>query len=199
VRKGRPGTEWKRARVHAATLERNKQGGRIMSFDHKAYRFDWSRFQAELAPVLLRALQDDDAEPLARFVDANLAACSSPYDGEPLDADWRDALEARDVQELADFALTCFYKPADSLGLGDAWLALSESLAPGAQAALLGTPFGPEGRLFDPGRQGSYFQSAAQLRESSAALGGAEDADLARFRQDMDRIAGDGEGLYVTF
>ena len=65
---------------------------RSMSFDHKAFAFDWGSFQAEMAGLLGQALRTGNASNLERFVDANLSACASPYDGKKLDAGWRRSL-----------------------------------------------------------------------------------------------------------
>lgn len=154
-----------------------------MSFDHQAFRFQWNAFATELSPILSRVLQEENSQALERFIDDNLISCVNPYDGEALDEHWRDALETGDVQEVADFALTRYYSPLDDVGLGGAWLPLSESLKPAQQAALLGSAFGSAGRKFDPGRQGSYFQSSAQLRESTAVLAGVTHPEVVRFRQ----------------
>jgi hypothetical protein len=110
-----------------------------------------------------------------------------------------------DVQRLGDVALTRFYDPAADEGLLYAWLPHVEGLPPAVRRALLGTPVGGGGRLFDPGRMGSYFQSPAQARDAAAVLRGAgldvgEDADeFARYTRLVERCAADGPGLYVTF
>src|SRR6187455_1169828 len=109
-----------------------------MSFDHKAFAFDWMAFSNELLPWLSAALARVDRDTLAAFVDANVSVCRSPYDGQPLSLAWRGMLEANDVQELADFALTKYYDPTDDHGLSDGWMEIDEDLTPDVRTALLG-------------------------------------------------------------
>jgi hypothetical protein len=50
------------------------------------------------------------------------------------------------------------------------YLELAEHL-PGADLTVLrGTPFGPPGAYFDPGRQGSYFQTPPEVVGSLARV-----------------------------
>ena len=170
-----------------------------MSFDHKAFQFDWKSFLSELAPPMKQALAQDDAEPLRRFVETNRSQCSSPYDGEPLGADWQALLEASDVQEFADFALTKYYKPNDNFGIGGIWLELTDSLDPRQKHALLGQPFGLSNALFDPGRQGSYFQTPEEVTQSLLDLSRSVKADIEVFHKHLVSVAANGNGLYVTF
>ena len=170
-----------------------------MSLDHKAFEFDWGAFSEELAPLLHRALADDDAPALQQFVAAHIAACSSPYDGEPLGEDWEELLETGTVQELADFALTKYYAPERDFGLSGAWLQLEASLPREVRAALLGNPLGPPERPFDPGLQGSYFQTPEQVRESVETLADITQVPLQVFRDQLSEVVAHGKGLYVTF
>lgn len=55
-----------------------------MSFDHKAFEFNWPAFSHEILPWLSDVLAADDREKLSTFIDTNVSACSSPYDGSPL-------------------------------------------------------------------------------------------------------------------
>jgi len=170
-----------------------------MSFDHKAFQFDWESFLSELALPMNQALAQDDAAPLRRFVEINRSQCSSPYDGEPLDLNWQALLEAGDVQEFADFALTKYYKPNDDFGIGGIWLELTDSLDPRQKHALLGQPFGLSNAPFDPGRQGSYFQTPAEVKQSLLDLSRSGKADIAVFHRNLVSVAANGKGLYVTF
>lgn len=170
-----------------------------MSFDHKSYRFQWSAFEAELSQLLLRALARNDPGSLEQFIDANVLHCSTPWEGEPLDSDWRSLLDTSDVQALGDLALTKFYDPKDDFGINGKWLSLSETLPPEQQAALTGSIFGPPGTQFDPGQMGSYFQHPRQVLESARALASIQDENVIQYRQALEAIGRDGDGVYVTF
>lgn len=171
-----------------------------VSFDHKAFSFDWFSFQHELAPVLARALSANEAAAVAAFVDSHRNACSSPYDGEPLDAGWQETLENGDLQEIADFALTKYYDPSADHGLNGSWADVESRMAPTGRAALLGSPFvAPAGTLFDPGRMGSYFQSPERVHASLETLRKLGFPELAAFVEFLTVVVADSRGLYVTF
>jgi hypothetical protein len=171
-----------------------------VSFDHKAFSFDWSSFQNELAPILTRALSAEEAAAVAAFVDSHLDSCSSPYDGEPLDTRWQETLENGDIQEVADFALTKYYDPSADHGLNGSWADVESSMAPLARAALLGSPFvAAAGALFDPGRMGSYFQSPEQVCASLETLRKLASPELSAFVEFLAVVVADSQGLYVTF
>jgi hypothetical protein len=167
--------------------------------EHKAYAFDWSRFEFDLDPLLMEALATNDPTRLAEYIDRHLAELTDPYEGEPLPADWRNGLENRDVHEYGDYALTRFYDPADCRGVGYEWARLSEELPEPAANAMLGFSVGPPERLFDPGRYGSYFQTPRRVRESLAALGLLACPELAGYLELLKRCAAEGRGVYVTF
>ena len=170
-----------------------------MSFHHRAFQFEWESFFSELAPLLAQALTQDSVESLRLFVEGNLHHCSSPYDGEPLDADWLSSMEVGDIQEYADFALTKYYEPANDFGVGSVWQELTDSLVPRQRKALLGEPFGPASQLFDPGRQGSYFQTPLEIKQSIQSLANSGRTELAAFHKSLLSVASNGKGLYVTF
>jgi hypothetical protein len=102
------------------------------------------------------------------FLSRSISECYSPYDGEPLTAPWESNLEAGDIQELADFALTKFYAPDANQGVGHNWIELDAQLPEEARRALLGLSVAG----FDPGRQGAYFQSPSDVAKSATALSG---------------------------
>jgi hypothetical protein len=170
-----------------------------MSMEHKAFAFDWQQFVRGLRPVLVLALADDDPAPLESFIDRHRAELTDPYEGEPLPDKWRDLLEAGDVQELADFAQTRYYRSSEDRGLGDKWTELSDELPSAAAAALLGTPLGPPDARFDPGRMGAYFQTPARVRRSLAVLAGVRRGELRPYRELLKRCVAAGLGVYVTF
>jgi hypothetical protein len=170
-----------------------------VSMAHKVFAFDWAPFDDDLAPVLLAALDADDGAELAEFIDHEWPRLTDPYEGEPLSADWRARLETGELQELADFALTQYYRVRENHGIGAAWLGLSGSLTPEQSAALLGAPFGVRGRLFDPGRLGSYFQSPATVGKSHAAIAGLAALEVEPYRALLAECASRRLGVYVTF
>jgi hypothetical protein len=170
-----------------------------MSMSHKAYAFDWRRFEFELRPLLEGALVADNTGQLETFIDEHREVLADPYEGEPLSNDWRTALENRDVHEYGDYALTRFYDPADDCGIGEAWVRISERLSGRAANALLGCSVGAPKLVFDPGQQGSYFQTPAQVPESLAILKPLGVPELAPFIALLERCAADGCGVYVTF
>lgn len=174
---------------------------------HRAYAFHHAAFRAELAPVLEAALSAGDAAPLAGFIERHLDALSDPYEGEPLSKDWRKLLESGDVQELGDFALTKYYDGDLDMGLDADWLEVKDDLTQAGASAelLLGAPFGPSSQPFDPSRQGSYFQSEADVvrAHETAALLATQNAKLAETLAPLlgllSQAARHGKGLYVTF
>ena len=170
-----------------------------MVMEHKAYAFDWSRFESELHPLLEYALTDNDPAGLETYIDEHLTELTDPYEGEPLSADWRETLENRDVHEYGNYALTRFYDPADCWGVGYEWARLSEELPGPAANAMLGFPVGPPDRLFDPGRYGSYLQTPGQVRGSLAQLRPHACPELSDYLGLLERCAGEGRGVYVTF
>jgi hypothetical protein len=170
-----------------------------MSMCHKAFAFDWMSFERELLPILLSALEANETAGLTAFIESNIGTLSDPYEGETLTEDWQSLLENQDVQELGDFALTRYYDPSDDCGLGDDWITLNASLSAPAQAALLGSPLGPETNRFDPGRMGSYFQTPADVRRSRASLRPLKAAPIRLYKSLLDRCGRRGLGVYVTF
>lgn len=170
-----------------------------MSFDHKAYEFDWTKFEVELGPVLRAALETGDASVLEYFLQVHVTACKNPYDGTPLDNDWREQLSVGDIQEIGDFALTKYYEPSDDFGLHESWVELSSSLSTAQQKALLGQAFGPLGTPFDPGRQGSYLQPPLMVAESLDLLTSVPNMEIRTFRGTLSAVVKRMKGVYVTF
>jgi len=185
-----------------------------MSMDHKAYAFDYDRFQTELRPVLEAALVSSDAAQLREFVVRNIASLRSPLTEQPLEAGWEDGLETGDVQEIGDLALTKFYDLDANLGLGADWTEIDEllikQLGKSRGRLTLGDPCGPAHARFDPGSMGSYFQSPQQVRDSLNVFDKLldrkpdlcdelEDADLDTIREMLAPAADKDLGLYVTF
>lgn len=177
-----------------------------MPADHQAFLLDEARFRAELAPTLERALAAGDRAALLAFLDARAADLRDPWDGEPLADDFRDALADADASALADLALTAFYDPSDDLGLGAAWPDVAARLAAAGLApdAFLGAPLGGPAARFDPGGEGAFFQSAADvaanLRALRRVIGEADELDdaLASLEELLATAVDEDAGLYVT-
>jgi len=171
--------------------------------EHKAFLFDFDRFNSELRPLLVAALESGDLTGLVSFIGANLSELKDPYEGEPLTADWQKLIETRDAHQLGDFALTKYYDPQDDRGLGSEWQAVQDIIAKNLkESPILGTAVGPKGNLFDPGKMGSYFQSSAQVRSNIAklaALSSSNGKSMTRAMAMLEAAEEAGTGLYVTF
>ena len=176
-----------------------------MSLNHNAFVFAHAAFEAELRPTLDRALETSDVQLLASWIEANRSALCDPYEGEELPADWESLLTAQDVQEYADFALTKYYDPSDSIGLDEDWAEVEAELARlGLSLDIIqGSPFGPAVARFDPARSGAYLQSPATVRahlqqvEAALLEPPAEPGSLELARDLL--AAAVSQGLYVTF
>jgi hypothetical protein len=166
-----------------------------MSFSHKAFAFDWSAFELELAPKLKLGLQRGDTEFLEDFIEVHRNSLRDPYEGEPLPENWRDLLEAGDIQELSDFALTRYYLPSADFGVGEEWSVLSDRASEVERHAMLGSAF----ESFDPGRMGSYFQSSRVAAASLQILGNLGDDSAEVFKDGLRKAVNSGLGIYVTF
>jgi len=176
-----------------------------MSMLHKAYALAWTAFEEDLLPLLERALRSGRTDELVAFIDDHRAELADLATAYPLGADWRSNVDLADVQQLGDVALTRYYDLRQDRGLCHAWLKVHSALPPPVQAALLGEPIGGK-TLFDPGKMGSYFQSAEQVRESLTLLREAEPLPAGEYRADFDRFralleeCGErGHGVYITF
>jgi len=178
-----------------------------MPLAHRAFAFDYAAFQAELRPLLLRALEAGNDSELCAFIDAHLNVLVDPYEGEPLTKNWRSSLEAGDVQELADFALTKYYDGDLDIGLDVDWEAIGELLEKSGLSPnmVLGTALGPPQASFDPGRQGAYFQTASDVNAALAELQALLQAkpslttELLPLQGMLQECARTRRGLYVTF
>jgi len=175
--------------------------------EHKAFVFDYEAFMAQLGDILWQALATDTVKPLIGFIRANEGELTDPYEGAPLESDWEDRLEQRDVQEYGNYALTKFYDRDDNIGLRYDWQLIQEVLSrelEGNASAILGEPFGPSHNLFDPGRMGTYFQSPRQVVHNLRLV---EDLErqkpdlattLSRLTRMLRRAADVQKGLYVA-
>jgi len=175
--------------------------------DHKAYILDHEAFSSELSDILYRALETGETGGLVSFIQRNLGVLKEPYEGEPLDESWITMIESHDPHQYGDFALTKFYDPKNEMGLGDVGGAVIEVLRRELQCdhlPVLGSPFGPPGAEFDPGKLGSYFQDAKDVKENLQTL----ESLRSRLRHTrlfdgaihlLETAQEQGRGLYVTF
>lgn len=171
-----------------------------MSFSHKAFAFDGHTFERQLAPMLRQALAQGGTSALDAFIDTHRAVLKDPYEGEPLSPDWRSQLDAGDVQELADFALTRYYDPKADFGIGDAWGGLGPDLSGVQEQALLGAALEEGGQTFDPGRMGSYFQDPGCVAKSLQVLEHVGDGEaLGAFKRGLLQAVHAGCWVYITF
>ena len=166
---------------------------------HKAFLFDWNRFQQELAALLGSCLESDDPASLVAYANDHLDDLKDPYEGEPLDENWAEQMENGDIQEVADYVLTKFYDPTADAGLGDLWMQIENELEASDSSALLGDPFSPTMQLFDPGRMGAYFQSPETCKGSLAILRSRNRDEFTEFVGLLEQAVREGKGVYVTF
>jgi hypothetical protein len=175
--------------------------------EHKAFLFNYQSFDRELRAVLEDALRSGDHGSLVSFINAHLVDLRDPYEGEPLGANWEALIETQDPHQFGDFALTKYYNPTADIGVAAAWENLQELIAKNdpllAESPILGSTIGPKDNAFDPGKMGSYFQSAQQVRQSQSYLlnlAKEKPAEVLSGALAMLQEAADaGTGLYVTF
>ena len=169
--------------------------------EHKAYIFDHFRFAQELEPILRAALHWNRCAELVAFVEEDLRSFSDPYEGEPLRDHWQEMVNPPDVHQYGDFALTKYYQPASDIGLGEAWIAIHEYLqaAPVARSAILGTTIEEDGVVFDPGKMGSYIQSASDVVQNITLIRASRSDELAPALEMLEEASKLSRGLYVTF
>ena len=174
--------------------------------EHEAFLFDYSLFDRELRSMLDDSLEPDDTAMLQSFINANLNNLRYQYDGEPLTEDWETMIETRDAHQYGDFALTKYYDPKTDLGLGAGWDTVHQMVANDpavTESPVLGSPVGPADGPFDPGKMGSYFQSAQQVQRNYfylVNLGGTQSTnELSNAIKMLKEAVDSGSGLYVTF
>jgi hypothetical protein len=168
---------------------------------HKAYAFDWRRFRDDaLYQALLASLRSGDPAPVAQYIQLHRDEIRDPYAGQPLAPDWQATLSNADVHEYGDFALTRFYDPAADQGIAESWSAVESALPNDDRAALLGFALGEPGHEFDPGRQGSYFQTHEQAIASLRRVERFQRPDeVAPYATLLRTCVAAGLGTYVTF
>jgi hypothetical protein len=174
--------------------------------EHKAFVFDYESFDRELRAILEDALRSGDFTGLVSFINVNLGDLRDPYEGQPLGADWEAMIETQDSHQYGDFALTKYYNPIADIGLGVAWENFQELIANDpvlTESPILGSTIGPEEDPFDPGKMGSYFQSAQQARQNYRFLSNLaqkeSSQDLNRAVEMLSEAVDAKTGLYITF
>jgi hypothetical protein len=178
-----------------------------MTMEHKAFAFDCGAFDQELRPTLESALAWGEPSCLVDFIRTNFAELTHPCERRPLDDDWERNLSPRDAHQYGDLALTKFYDPSADVGLQSDWQEVSDWLVERGRGQLafspvLGRVVGPETEPFDPGKMGSYVQTATEVAVGlkvvrSLASGNGAPESLKRVIGMLEACA--GRGLYVTF
>lgn len=180
-----------------------------MSMEHKAYIFDFDTFSRELKPIMEAGLQSGSIDQIRAFIHSNKSSLCDPYEGEPLEDDWEDMIEDKDIHQYGDFAITKYYSPQQDKGMGYDWEDLQKIVLTGTgmkHSPILGVPLESDDNIFDPGKMGSYFQDNAQVLESLSAIrriegllsGSLKDTAI-RFRNLLEQAVREDKGIYVTF
>lgn len=149
-----------------------------MSMDHKAFLFDTVSFNKELANSILDAGTTHNVESLHKFIHDNIGRTYSIYTGEPITSEWENELQNGDVQELADYALTCFYSPEEDIGLSCYWDALLNGLGllplkHQVEYYIIGRPLTSGDFVLDPGFMGLgfvYFEDIPHMYNELVSL-----------------------------
>lgn len=127
-----------------------------MSIDHKAWLFDSSRFELEIAQSLYRALSENSVAPLRK---ANLIR--QDFD---------------DVHEAGEAAISTLLSTDQNYGLSYGFdflwrgMLAVPAVAEHAEELICGRLFGPPERRFDPGRMGTGFISKQRVQFFSELL-----------------------------
>jgi hypothetical protein len=144
-----------------------------MSMSHKVFIFDENSFQTELSQILSNALTTNQTAELVEFIEQNLTLLKDPYEGEPLDQNWKNWLDVNDPHQCGDIALTNFYDPQADIGLGDNWLKIQTILQQelGTDLIILGVYVGPENNYstFPTGEVQFDMYQTRSLRVSTGA------------------------------
>ncbi|RMO97620.1 hypothetical protein ALQ33_01459 [Pseudomonas syringae pv. philadelphi] len=180
-----------------------------MSYEHKAFIFDIDSFGSEFKPLLESCLLSGNVDQVRDFVVSNKQFLVDPYEGIPLDDNWEDMIEEKDVHQYGDFALTKYYSPVDDRGLGIWWSVIQEipfDKNKLSSSPFLGVPVGSDEVFFDPGKMGSYFQTENEVIDSLNKLLEIEvkvqnDAleDFREFKKLLEQAIDEKKGIYVTF
>ncbi|WBL45591.1 hypothetical protein LOR37_12875 [Clostridium estertheticum] len=102
------------------------------------------------------------------FINNHIGKVKSAYTGDLVNHNWEREMENGGIQELADFAMTCYYSPEEEIGLSYDWDELLAAIS------MLSTTFEPdyyilghtlESEIFklDPGGMGIGFIYAEDI------------------------------------
>ncbi len=179
-----------------------------MTMEHKAFIFDYDAFVKELAEILENAIAKNESNQLIAFIENNLLYLKHPDEGKYLDSSWKEFLEVGDVNEYGDFAITKYYNPDDDIGMSYDWMQLDDLLLQELNvdiSPLLGTIFASSENYFNPGKQGSYFQSPEKVKQNVELLNSLSNEklhnlpDLATLKKMLLDALVSKKGLYITF
>ena len=146
-----------------------------MSMLHKAFCFDTKSFYGELAQIITISVSKENVDDLLEFIRRNVDRITSPYTEEPIGDEGFKELAEMEIQELIDFALTCYYNISEDIGLEYSWDAISEYLVlmnmkRDASFYILGESFCVNGFKLDPGRMGMGFIQAVAISDIKKEL-----------------------------
>lgn len=179
-----------------------------MSLDHKAFIFDSDYFVDELANILENAILTNHDYELIIFIENNLPYLKHPDEGDNLNSAWKEEIEIGDISEYGDFAITKYYNPKENIGMGGGWMQFDDLLSQQLNidtSCFLGTRFGCSENYFDPGKQGSYFQSLEQVKQNLKLLTFLPKIELDNqpniynFVKMFENALDVQQGLYITF
>lgn len=182
-----------------------------MSMVHKAFLFDYEAFERELKGILERSLASGVNEELVRFIHDHRSQLTDPYEERPLPASWEESVSPKDAHQYGYVALTKFYDltgPQSEIGLWYDWEPIYDVLeqeSKGLESAILGRAVGPPSNFFDPGKMGTYFQSADLVEHNLARLRALIqkkpelEEELSPAIEMLERAASQEKGLYVRF
>jgi len=164
----------------------------------------------ELKKLIENSLASNSNENLICFINEHLDVLTDPYEGKPLPVSWEEIVEPKDPHQYGNLALTKFYdaRPQNEIGLMDDWESIFELLeqeAKGLETAILGRACGISPNYFDPGKMGTYFQSANLVKQNLAQI-----KQLVREKPELQNqlepaiemleiAASQNKGLYVRF
>lgn len=139
-----------------------------MSIEHKAYVFDTKNFNKELRKIILISGNTKNQSLLKNFINSKIGVVKSPYSGDLINIGWEKELENGDIQELADFAITCYYSPGEEMGISYAWDAVLTTLNRlplkfNSDYYILGNTLETEIFKLDPGGMGLGFINAEDI------------------------------------
>ena len=173
-----------------------------MAMEHKAFGFRWNSFREALLPRFYLYLEGR-VDEVADFARAEAGDLFDPYEGMPLRVEQvNEALVRGEHDFIAEAALTAFYAPSEDVGVGYEYLDVHSRLeALGANYAglLHGSTLSHAGKLFDPGKMGTFFCDLDEAESKSRLVSTIQDANLRRLLEPMAEAGLAAGGLFITF